>query len=127
VDHRQPEAPSAFIALPAPKRQARQSRARRGRDGSARSSITVELQRYRVKLARQLKWKAYMVFPHSVIVAVDRRRPDSLAALARIPGLGPNRIARFGTDLLAIVRRYGVDETPAPTPEVADLFARLAE
>jgi ATP-dependent DNA helicase RecQ len=115
------------IALPAPKRQARQSHPRRGRDGSARSSITVELQRYRAKLARQLKWKAYMVFPKSVIVAIERRRPDSLAALARIPGLGPNRIARFGTDLLAIVRRYGVDETPAPTPEVADLFARLAE
>ena len=28
-------------------------------------------------------------------------------ALARIPGLGASRIARFGEDLLAIVRRYG--------------------
>jgi ATP-dependent DNA helicase RecQ len=123
------------IALPSAKRSASTNRAastkratftRRGRDGSGRSSITVELQRYRAKMARQLKWKSYMVFQKSVITAIDRQRPDSLAALARIPGLGPNRIARFGTDLLGIVRRYGVSDAPSPTAEVTDLFARLA-
>src|SRR3569623_813968 len=123
------------IALPSAKRAASRDRtasprrasiARRGRDGSGRSSIAVELQRYRAKVARQLKWKSYMVFQKSVITAIDRQRPDSLAALARIPGLGPNRIARFGADLVSIVRRYGVTETPSPTPEVADLFSRLA-
>ncbi|HSN27588.1 MAG TPA: HRDC domain-containing protein, partial [Kofleriaceae bacterium] len=111
---------------PGAKRSSRQGFARRGRDGSGGSSITVELQRYRAKMARQLKWKSYMVFQKSVIVAIDRQRPDSLAALARIPGLGPNRIARFGADLVSIVRRYGVSEAPSPTPEVADLFSRLA-
>ena len=114
------------IALPSVKRPPRATFARRGRDGSGRSSITVELQRYRAKMARQLKWKSYMVFQKSVITAIDRQRPESLAALARIPGLGPNRIARFGADLLSIVRRYGVSEAPSPTPEVADLFSRLA-
>jgi len=79
---------------------------RRGRDGSRTSSITVELDRYRKRMARQLGWKAYMIFPRSTITALDRDRPDSLAALARIPGLGPSRIARFGDDVVAIVRRY---------------------
>jgi hypothetical protein len=50
-----------------------------------------------------------MVFQRSVITAIDRERPRSLDALARIPGLGPNRIARFGADLVAIVQRYGAE------------------
>jgi ATP-dependent DNA helicase RecQ len=118
------------VALPAAAkaRTPRATHARRGRDGSRASSITVELDRYRKRMARQLKWKAYMVFQRGVIIAIDRNRPDSLAALARIPGLGPNRIARFGQDLLAIVRRYGGGSVePAEVdPAVRDLFSQLA-
>jgi ATP-dependent DNA helicase RecQ len=118
------------IALPAPDRarQPRTSYARRGRDGSRTSSITVELDRYRKRMARQLGWKAYMVFQRSVITAIDRDRPDSIGALARIPGLGPSRVARFGDDLVAIVRRYGGGsaETADVAPAVRDLFSQLA-
>jgi ATP-dependent DNA helicase RecQ len=114
------------IALPAPARPSRTTYARRGRDGSRTSSITVELDRYRKRMARQLRWKAYMVFQRSVITAIDRQRPDSLAALARIPGLGASRIARFGEDLVAIVRRYGGGSAPSPDAAVRDLFSQLA-
>ncbi|HEY5946593.1 MAG TPA: RecQ family ATP-dependent DNA helicase [Kofleriaceae bacterium] len=101
---------------------------RRGRDGSRTSSITVELDRFRKRMARELKWKPYMIFQRNTIAAIDRVRPDSLAALASIPGLGPNRIARFGEDLLAIVRRYGggvAREAPVDAA-VRDLFSELA-
>jgi ATP-dependent DNA helicase RecQ len=117
------------VALPtvAKARAPRTTYARRGRDGSRTSSITVELDRYRKRMARQLKWKSYMVFQRSTILAIDRQRPDSLAALARIPGLGPNRIARFGDDLLAIVRRYGGGSAEVDVePSVRDLFSQLA-
>jgi superfamily II DNA helicase RecQ len=118
------------IALPAAAkaRAPRTTYARRGRDGSRTSSITVELDRYRKRMARQLKWKAYMVFQRNTIMAIDRQRPDTLAALARIPGLGPSRIARFGDDLLAIVRRYGGGSTESTEiePTVRDLFSQLA-
>jgi hypothetical protein len=43
----------------------------------------------------------------AVTTAIDERRPDSRAALAEIPGLGPAKIDRFGDDLLALVRRHG--------------------
>jgi ATP-dependent DNA helicase RecQ len=89
----------------------RKPSASRGRDGSRTSSITVELDRFRKRMARELRWKAYMVFQRSVIVAIDRARPDSLAALARIPGLGQSRITRFGDDLVAIVRRYSIGDS----------------
>jgi ATP-dependent DNA helicase RecQ len=88
-------------------RSSRASFTRRGRDGSAGSSITVELDRFRKRMARQLGWKPYMIFQNRTIAAIDRARPDSHAALDRIPGLGPAKIARFGDELLAVVRRYG--------------------
>lgn len=69
------------------------------------SGLTTELESYRKRMARQLKWKAYMVFQSGVIKAIDRDRPATKEALLRIPGLGPAKIARFGDDILAVVRR----------------------
>jgi ATP-dependent DNA helicase RecQ len=111
------------ISLPSTTARARAARkpfVRRGRDGSSASSITVELDRFRKRMARELKWKPYMVFQNRTIAAIDRTRPDSLAALDRIPGLGAAKIARFGADLLAIIRRYGGSRQP-------DLFSALAQ
>ena len=65
------------------------------------------LDNYRKRTARRLKWKAYMVFQRKVIMAIDREKPTSRAALARIPGLGPAKIERFGEDILALVREHG--------------------
>lgn len=71
-----------------------------------KSEIARELERYRQRMARQLSWKTYMVFQRKVISAIDKQRPRTAAALARIPGLGPAKIARFGDDILAVVRRH---------------------
>jgi ATP-dependent DNA helicase RecQ len=78
------------------------------RSGGDRSGgeLMGELERFRLRMARALRWKAYMVFQDRVIAAIEEERPRSLAALERIPGLGPAKIARFGSDLLDIVRRH---------------------
>ena len=70
-----------------------------------------------------------MVFQRATIVAIDRDRPDTIAALDRIPGLGPARIARFGADLIAIVNRYGGSRSSDadPDPVVRDLFSQLSQ
>jgi ATP-dependent DNA helicase RecQ len=68
--------------------------------------IKLALETYRKQKARQLKWKSYMVFQRSTIVAIDAKRPASMHELAQIPGLGPARLARFGEDILALVRRH---------------------
>jgi ATP-dependent DNA helicase RecQ len=70
------------------------------------SDIARELERYRQKMARQLSWKTYMVFQRKTIQAIDQQRPRTAAALAKIPGLGPAKIARFGDDILAMIRRH---------------------
>ncbi|MEM6992744.1 MAG: HRDC domain-containing protein, partial [Myxococcota bacterium] len=82
-------------------------RARRRRaPSSGTGSIAPELDRYRKRMAGRLKWKAYMVFQRKAILAIDRERPSTLDDLARIPGLGPAKIERFGEDILALVRQY---------------------
>jgi len=87
--------------------------ARRSRAGSSAgpapvrtSRLTVELERFRQRKARELRWKSYMVFQRGVIAAIDQQRPTSREALARIPGLGPAKIARFGDALLAVIRDH---------------------
>lgn len=69
-------------------------------------SIARALDNYRRRTARSLKWKTYMVFQRKVMLAIDREEPDSLDALAEIPGLGPVKIERFGEDILDLVRTY---------------------
>lgn len=71
------------------------------------SDIARELERYRQRMARQLSWKTYMVFQRKTIAAIDQQRPRTQAALARIPGMGPAKIERFGKDILALVERCG--------------------
>jgi len=84
----------------------------RGRSAPPRRSrrnggpVARELDNYRRRKARALKWKTYMVFQRKVILAIDRELPDSHAALERIPGLGPAKIERFGDDILEVVRRH---------------------
>jgi ATP-dependent DNA helicase RecQ len=76
------------------------------RPGRHGGSIARALDNYRRRQARALKWKSYMVFQRRAILAIDREEPDSLAALARIPGLGPAKIERFGNDILDLVRQH---------------------
>ena len=68
--------------------------------------IARALDNYRKRTARALGWKTYMVFQRRVLLAIDREEPDSLDALARISGLGPAKIERFGEDLLSLVREH---------------------
>jgi len=97
-------------------RPSRASAARSGEEGerpsrrreAAGGDLARELDRFRRRKARELKWKTYMVFQRRVIAAIERQRPASRSELERIPGLGAAKIERFGDELLAIVRRHGV-------------------
>ena len=51
-----------------------------------------------------------MVFQRKVMLAIERTEPRSLAELERIPGLGPAKVARFGHDILELVRAHGRSE-----------------
>ncbi len=87
--------------------ESKSTRANAQRSRRYGGAIARELDNYRRRKARALKWKTYMVFQRNVLLAVDREQPDSHEALARIPGLGFAKIERFGNDILEIVRRHG--------------------
>ena len=50
-----------------------------------------------------------MVFQRRVIKAIEAHPPETLDDLARIPGLGPAKIERFGEQLLELVRTHARD------------------
>ncbi len=100
--------PTVWLAS-RPSTEARRTgpRAVRERSKSAGgSSLAYALDSYRKKMARQLKWKTYMVFQRKTLAALAAAQPQSRPALAKIPGLGPAKIDRFGDDLLALVRAH---------------------
>ncbi len=68
--------------------------------------LTRSLEDFRRNTARRLGWKPYMVFQRRVIKAIEAHPPETLDDLARIPGLGPAKIERFGEQLLALVRQH---------------------
>ena len=91
----------------APGRTAGGSRSRSSKRPSVRNTALAKaLDGYRRREAKRLSWKTYMVFQKRVIVEIEAQRPQSLEALAEIPGLGPAKVERFGSDILELVRRY---------------------
>jgi superfamily II DNA helicase RecQ len=48
---------------------------------------------------------AYVVFHDSVLQAIAAARPGSLRDLARISGVGPAKLERYGAEVLALVER----------------------
>jgi superfamily II DNA helicase RecQ len=100
---REPRAPRTTRAVREPKPR----RPRRGGGYGGGSDLARSLEAFRRKKARELKWKAYMVFQGRVITAIDKERPTTREALLRIPGLGPAKVDRFGDEILAVIRSRG--------------------
>jgi ATP-dependent DNA helicase RecQ len=99
----------AIASAPAARNQraARTSRPTRStRPARTFHGIKLALDTFRKQKARQLKWKTYMVLQRATIAAIDARRPTTMHELAQIPGLGPAKLARFGEEILALVRTH---------------------
>jgi DNA helicase-2/ATP-dependent DNA helicase PcrA len=61
------------------------------------------LQRWRRDRARADAVPAYVVAHDSMLFAIAEARPRSLTALARVKGMGPAKLERYGEDILAIL------------------------
>jgi superfamily II DNA helicase RecQ len=61
------------------------------------------LRAWRTDQARAQQMPAYIVFNDSHLRGIARRNPDSLAALANCPGVGPKKLEQYGDDVLAVL------------------------
>lgn len=49
---------------------------------------------------------AYVVFPDAVLIALATQHPRNEAELLAVPGIGPAKLASYGTDALVIISEH---------------------
>ena len=61
------------------------------------------LREWRAGRAKELGQPAYCVFTDATLVAIAEQKPDSVAQLVAIPGIGQVKLDKFGEDVLGLV------------------------
>ncbi|HXI46514.1 MAG TPA: 3'-5' exonuclease, partial [Candidatus Acidoferrales bacterium] len=74
---------------------------RRAKDDE--SPLMTALREWRTTAARSDGVPAYVIAPDSLLIEIAEHRPTTVAALRRVKGMGPSRLARYGEELLEIV------------------------
>ncbi|WP_188984959.1 ATP-dependent DNA helicase UvrD2 [Saccharopolyspora thermophila] len=79
-----------------------------GRCGDCPSDVDEDLlsqlKAWRSERARQLKVPAYVVFTDATLTAIAEQRPTDERALVTISGIGASKLAKFGSDVLALIQ-----------------------
>ncbi len=84
-------------------------------ESSGTSDLFETLRRWRLGEARDQGVSAFVVFTNRTLTEIAERRPRSLADLETVSGIGPTKIARYGEQVLAIVRGYAESDHPSDT------------
>jgi DNA helicase-2/ATP-dependent DNA helicase PcrA len=63
------------------------------------------LKQWRLERAKADEVPAYVVFHNSTLAEIAERQPRTLADLARVPGVGPAKLERYGDEVLAALIR----------------------
>jgi DNA helicase-2/ATP-dependent DNA helicase PcrA len=71
--------------------------------GEVDAELLTALHAWRADLAKQTAKPTYTVLGDATLSAIAELRPGSVPELARVQGIGPAKIDRYGPDLLAIV------------------------
>ena len=58
------------------------------------------LKKWRLKRSRSDEIPAYVVFHNSTLAEIAARRPSTITELASVPGVGPAKLERYGSELL---------------------------
>ncbi len=62
------------------------------------------LRAWRLERARADAVPPYVIAHDSTLAAIAERRPTSLSELARVPGIGPAKLEKYGERFLALIR-----------------------
>jgi DNA helicase-2/ATP-dependent DNA helicase PcrA len=87
--------PVAFANTPPPKRKSRPQ--------ADDAELFGRLRVWRKRQAEALSVPAYVVFSDATLVAISDSRPSDRSELARVSGIGPAKLDRYGEPLLAVL------------------------
>jgi DNA helicase II / ATP-dependent DNA helicase PcrA len=65
--------------------------------------IFAALKEWRLARAKADEVPAYVVFHNTTLAEIADRKPRTLNDLARVPGVGPTKLERYGDDVLAVL------------------------
>jgi len=81
----------------------RATRAKEGYEGVSDDPLWQALKARRLELAREQGVPPYVIFHDSTLLEILNRRPQTLAELAQIGGVGQAKLARYGDDFLKVL------------------------
>jgi ATP-dependent DNA helicase RecQ len=100
-----------------PERPARAARARKAGAGAAAgpaaalpaeaAGLFERLRAWRAATAKAQSVPAYVIFHDATLREIAAQRPATLAGLAGVSGVGETKLARYGTDILAVLDGQG--------------------
>lgn len=79
-------------------------------NGNYNRDVYIELNKWRKEVARDLELKLYMVLTNEVMRSLAAYRPKTEEELARIHGIGSEKINRYGETLLRLVKGNEPDD-----------------
>lgn len=66
--------------------------------------LLAQLKDWRLRVAKEQKVPAYVVFTDNTLIAIAESLPTDDAALVAIPGIGARKLEQYGPDVLELVR-----------------------
>ncbi|TPV98038.1 MAG: ATP-dependent DNA helicase RecQ [Beijerinckiaceae bacterium] len=71
--------------------------------------LLARLKAKRLEVARQQKQPAFIIFHDRVLIEMAQIRPKTREDMQAIPGIGPEKLARYGSIFLAVIANCGGD------------------
>lgn len=86
-------------------RERKKGRVLRAMRAESDPALLKALKNWRLSRARQHKLPAFVIFHDSVLAEISAVKPRTLEALCGIKGIGENKLARYGEEILHIVAK----------------------
>jgi DNA helicase-2/ATP-dependent DNA helicase PcrA len=65
--------------------------------------LLAELKEWRLRVSKEMKVPAYVVFTDNTLIAIAESLPTDDAALVALPGIGARKLEQYGPDVLELV------------------------
>lgn len=66
--------------------------------------LLAELKEWRLRVSKEMKVPAYVVFTDNTLIAIAESLPVDEAALVALPGIGARKLEQYGPDVLELVK-----------------------